>query len=112
MIGLSLIISKSDIFIVEQLKAKLQEITPMESLVVYGSCARGDSSLDSDLDIYIEVPRISPELRRDISEIAWEIGFKNSIIISTFVVTLEDINEGPIGAHPLVIAVKSEGIPV
>jgi len=105
-------LSKNDQSIAKQLKEKLQKITPIENLVVYGSRARGDSSPDSDLDIYIEVPRITPELRRNISEFAWEVGFKNSIIISTFVVTPIDIREGPIGANPLVKAVKSEGIPV
>ena len=105
-------LSTTDQSIAKQLKEKLQEITPLENLVVYGSRARGDSSSDSDLDVYIEVPGISPELRRDISEIAWEVGFKNSIIISTFVVTPNDIRDGPVGANPLVIAVKSEGIPV
>ncbi len=105
-------LSKIDQSIAEQLKIKLLEITPLESLVVYGSRARGDSSPDSDLDVYIEVPRISPELRRAISEIAWEIGFKNCMIISTFVVTPEGIKEGPVGANPLITAVKLEGVPV
>ena len=105
-------LSKTDKSLAEQFKEKLQEITPLESLIVYGSRARGNSSADSDLDVYIEVPRITTELRKEISEIAWEIGFKNSIIISTFVVTPGDIKEGPVGANPLVIAVKSEGIPV
>ena len=105
-------LSQNDQSIAKQLKEKLQEITPLENLVVYGSRARGDSSPDSDMDVYIEVPRITPDLRRSISELAWEVGFKNSIIISTFVVTSFDIREGPVGANPLVKAVKSEGIPV
>jgi predicted nucleotidyltransferase len=105
-------LSQNDQSIAKQLKEKLQEITPLENLVVYGSRARGDSSPDSDMDVYIEVPRITPDLRRSISELAWEVGFKNSIIISTFVVTPIDIREGPAGANPLVKAVKSEGIPV
>jgi predicted nucleotidyltransferase len=105
-------LSQTDQSIARLLKERLQVITPLENLVVYGSRARGDSSPDSDMDVYIEVPGITPELRRSISEIAWEVGFKNGIIISTFVVTPMDIKEGPIGANPLVKAVKSEGVPV
>ena len=105
-------LSQTDQLIAQQLKEKLQEITQLENLVVYGSRARGDSSPDSDLDVFIEVLSITPDLRRKISETAWEIGFMNGIIISTFVVTPFDIQEGPVGANPLLIAVKSEGIPV
>lgn len=105
-------LSQSDQVIAKQLKGKLGEITPVLQLVVYGSRARGDASPDSDMDVYIEVPEITPDLRRDISEIAWEVGFESGVIISTFVVTPNDIEEGPIGANPLVEIVKSEGIPV
>ena len=58
------------------------------------------------------LPDIPAELRRRISEMAWEVDFENEIVISTFVVTSYDISEGPVSANPLVKAVEKEGIPV
>jgi predicted nucleotidyltransferase len=96
----------------QDLKRKLLGITPLLNFVVYGSRARGDFSPDSDMDVYLEVPEITPELRRNISELAWEVGFENGIVITTFVVTELDLAEGPTGANPLVKAVEEDGIPV
>jgi predicted nucleotidyltransferase len=96
----------------QELKQKLLGITPLLNFVVYGSRARGDSSPDSDMDVYLEVPEVTPVLRRNISELAWEVGFEKGIVITTFVVTPFDLAEGPTGANPLVKAVKQDGIPV
>lgn len=103
-------LSPNDQDVAQDLKQKLLEITPLLNLVVYGSRARGEALLDSDMDIFLEVPTVNPDIRRRISEAAWEVGFENDIVISTFVVTPRDIREGPVGANPLVKAVKTEGV--
>ena len=105
-------LTSKDLGIVRKLKRILQEITPVLKLVVYGSRARGEAAPDADMDVFIEVPAITPQLRRSISEVAWEVGFENDRVITTFVVTPDDIQEGPVGANPLLKAIETEGVPV
>lgn len=94
---------------VDQLKTRLQALTPILNMVVYGSRARGEASPESDL---IEVPMLTRALRRQISEVAWEVGFEQDIVISTFVVTPQNVLEGPLGANPILKVIAEEGIAV
>ena len=99
--------------IARQIRYCIEQITPIQRLVVYGSRARGDYAQDSDLDIFIEVPGLlTNKLRREISEVAWEIGLKNDRVISTFVATTQSIQSGAVGANPILHAIDLEGIPV
>jgi predicted nucleotidyltransferase len=103
-------INAQDKRIAQLFKTRLSKLTPLVRLLVYGSRARGNAHPDSDLDIFIETPSVTPELRHKISELAWEIGFEHNIVISTFVVTSKGINESPIGANPILKAIVNEGI--
>jgi hypothetical protein len=51
-------------------------------------------------------------LRRKNSPIAWEVGFEYEVIISTFVVTPDDLRSGPVKANSLLKALEAQGIPV
>jgi hypothetical protein len=64
------------------------------------------------MDIYIELETITPTLRTQISEIAWEVGFEQDRVISTFVVTRAQIEFGAAGANPLLFEVLKEGQPI
>ena len=93
-------------------KKRLEEVISFNEFRVYGSRARGDSTSESDLDVYIEVTSISNKKRTRISEIAWEVGFEMDRVISTFVATRDQLTSGPLAASPFIFKVESEGIPL
>jgi predicted nucleotidyltransferase len=105
-------LSPNDARIVRRLKRRLQAITSVKRLVVYGSRARGDDSEESDLDLFIELEALTPQLRKQISDLAWEIGFEEDVVISTFVATSQAITDSALAANPILMAIRSDGIAV
>ncbi len=101
---------RQDKQIARELRKRLASLVPLIDLRVFGSRARGDSTPDSDLDVFIEVEAITPEARQMITDIAWELGYASDRVISTVVVTREQLEHGPISASPLLANVEREGI--
>lgn len=101
-----------DLQILQVLKGRIQTLTPVKQMVVFGSRARGDAVEDSDLDVFIELPSLTPGLRQQIREIAWEIGFDDGIVISIFLTSTASLVDGPLSANPLLRAIELEGIAI
>jgi len=93
-----------------EFKRRIADLVPVLEFCVFGSRARGDATDESDLDMFLVVDHIDADLREKISEVAWEVGFENDVVLSTFVVTVEQLEHGPMGASPIVRKIEKEGI--
>jgi len=101
-----------DYEIAGKLKRRLADAVELLDFKVYGSKARGDDDEFSDLDVFIEVATLDKKARDLILEIAWEVSLENSIVISPLVFSVDETQNSPLRASPILLNIKGEGIPV
>ncbi len=93
-----------------EFKERVAALVPIVQFCVFGSRARGNATAESDLDVFLVVGNIDVDLRERISEVAWEVGFENDVVLSSFVVTVDQLTRGPLGVSPIVRQIEKEGI--
>ncbi len=98
--------------IVHMYKHRVEAVTRIERMIVFGSRARGDADNESDLDVFIEVANLPPQMRQQILEIAWEISLEYGVVISTFLASTPLLTNSPLAANPILRAIEIEGVTV
>lgn len=99
-----------DYKIARELKERLALTVELIDFKVYGSRARGDDDEFSDLDVFIEVASLDRKTKDLISDISWEVGLENTIVISPLVFTLDEVENSPLRASPILMNINEEGI--
>jgi len=101
-----------DYKIASELKKRLGEVVELIDFKVFGSKARGDDDEFSDLDVFVEVAKLDSKTKDFISEIAWEVGLENAIVISTLIFSVDETENSALRASPILLNIKEEGIRV
>lgn len=98
--------------IATQLKKQVEIITPIKRMIVFGSRARGKAQRDSDMDVFIELSAVTPELRQQIMTSAWEVSLEQGVVISIFLTSTLLLSSSPLAGNPILRAIETEGIAV
>ncbi len=103
---------ESDLIIAVELRKRLSRVAQLVDFRVFGSRARGNADEYSDMDVFVEVERLDPVLKDRLLDIAWEVGFENSIVISPIIYTRDEIENSPHRSSPIVKVIVQEGVRV
>ncbi len=96
----------------ELLSAVPADYVPLRAYV-YGSRARGDAALHSDLDILIELRRATDrEVKNIVREKAWELSLRYEIVVSAIAVAEEEFENGPLAMSGFAQNVRKEGLEI
>jgi len=80
------------------------------SIILYGSQARGESQPESDIDLLIVVRRLTPSLRGELTDLAWQVQFEYDVVFSDIVRTVDEFQQMQREQFPYYRNIEREGL--
>ncbi len=96
---------------IESASAILRQRFPVERVVLFGSKARGDDDLESDIDLLVLTSRpVSGSQKREMTDALFDLQLELEVVISKLIVPLEEWEHGLYQALPIRWEVEREGV--
>ena len=95
--------------IVRELKGRISNRYKLHEIRIFGSTARGDRRLDSDIDVFVRLSHVTRQIEEDLFDIAYELELKYDCLIDLIVFSDEAL-KGRYAGTPLYHEVLSEGM--
>ncbi len=94
--------------ILKRLVEKIKKIVPEAEIILFGSKARGDDTLFSDVDILILVDK--KEKKEEILEVCFQFELEHDILISPLIRTRDEWNSFPYNVSEIRHFIEEEGV--
>lgn len=104
--------NKLDLEITRRFAKILKEKLGSVDIILYGSRARGENTMDSDVDICVIVEKLDKETRNNVFNIAWEVSFEEEKVIVPLIFGRKEWEDSPILESPIYKNIQKEGIKV
>lgn len=103
-------LSERDNKILKEFASKVRMRFSDAGIWAFGSRARGVATQESDLDVCVVVEKMDDSVDMAIMDIAWEVGFKYDVIISTVTYSRQEFENGPCSVSTLVQNIMNAGV--
>lgn len=97
--------------IVEELRSRIAKKYNILDLRVFGSSARGDSRIGSDIDVLVCLPEMNRTIEEDLFDIAYDLELEYDCLIDLIAISVQDL-KGQIGSAPIYEKILSDGISI
>lgn len=95
--------------IVGELKENISNKYQLHEMRLFGSTARGDSTLGSDIDVFVCLPELNRVIEEDLFDTAYELELKYDCLIDLIVFD-EKIHSGVYSQLPIYQNILKEGV--
>ena len=83
-----------------------------QSVVLYGSAARGEMDRESDIDLMVTLPSVTWEMEKRIGDIAFDAGLEIGRVISMICFSASELSDSPLRSSSFIHNVQTQGVPL